>query len=56
MRDRVTNCHDSRTVLGKQTREGESPVNEIIDNSSEYPKYHETRVILWESGETTLQG
>ena len=52
----VTKCHDSRTVLGQPAREGESPVNEIIDISTEYPEYHETRVILWESGETTLQG
>ena len=46
----------NRTVLGKPTIEGESPVNEIIDISIKYPEYHETRVILWESGETTLQG
>ncbi len=43
-------------VLGKPAREGESPVIEILAISCEYPEYHETRVILWESGETTLQG
>ena len=56
MHREVTKCHDNRTVLGQPAIEGESPVNEIIDIFGEYPEYHETRVILWESGETTLQG
>ena len=43
-------------VLGKPTIEGESPVSKILAIFREYPEYHETRVILWESGETTLQG
>ena len=56
MHEEVTNGQSSGTVLGKPAREGESPVIEILDASCEDPEYHETRVILWDSGETTLQG
>ena len=35
---------------------GESPVGEKIEVSACVLKYHGTREILWEAGETTLQG
>ena len=53
---RVKKVEYRGTVLEKPTREGESPVFEIINSLSGIPEYHGTRVILWESGGTTLQG
>ena len=53
---RVTKVHLSRTLLERATIEGESPVGEKIEISACVLKYHGTRGILWESGETTLQG
>ena len=44
-------------VMGRATREGESPVDdgELASLMGE-PKYHGARAIPWESGGTTLQG
>lgn len=47
---------DSRTPVENWGEEGDTPVDEI-DNDSEYvPEYHGTLEILWESGWTTTQG
>ena len=53
---RVTKLHLSRMSLEGATVEGESPVGEKIEVSACVLEYHGTRGILWESGETTLQG
>ena len=45
----------SRMVLGKPTREGESPVREA-EHRRQDPKYRETRGTLREDGGTTPQG
>ena len=53
----VTNQHHSRSVLESSTIEGDSPVDEmVVDFLDSVPEYHGTREILWEAGETTLQG
>jgi len=53
----VTNRYHSRRVLESSTIEGDSPVGEmVIDFLDSVPEYHGTREILWEAGETTLQG
>ena len=43
-------------LLESRVKEGENPVAESLPDSKRYPEYHGTREILWESGETTLQG
>ena len=53
----VTNLHHSRSVLESSTIEGDSPVYEmVVDFLNSVPEYLGTREILWEAGETTLQG
>jgi len=42
--------------LESGAKECESHVTENVPDSKRHPEYHETRVISWESGETTLQG
>jgi hypothetical protein len=50
-------CEDSRTVLGRPVKEGESPVGEMfMQGMAEQPEYGGTRGILPEAGGTTLQG
>ena len=39
-----------------ETKEGDSPVGERIEDSWSVPEYHGTRGIPWEAGGTTLQG
>ena len=43
----------SGTVLGKQAKDGESPVHETRDRSRQDPKYVETRETLTEGRGTT---
>ena len=53
----VTNRHHSRRVLESSTKEGDSPVDEMVaDFFYSVPEYHGARETLWETGETTLQG
>ena len=53
----VTNRRCSRIDLESSTTEGDSPVGETAaDFLDNVPEYHGTREILWESGESTLQG
>ena len=52
---RKVGCNASRMVLGKPTREGESPVREV-EHRRQDPKYRETRGTLREDGGTTPQG
>ena len=42
--------------LEKPAREGESPVSVWPESEGEFPKYHGSREILWESGWTIIQG
>ena len=37
------------------TTEGDSPVFETKNVSSRFPKYHEARQTLWETGSVTIQ-
>ena len=54
---KVTNWRCSRIDLESSTIEGDSPVGETAANFLyNVPEYHGTREILWESGESTLQG
>ena len=43
-------------LLESGATECDSHVTESLPDSKRHPKYHETREISWESGETTLQG
>ncbi len=53
----VKNLHHSRSVLESSTKEGDSPVDEMVaDFFYSVPEYHGARETLWETGETTLQG
>ena len=38
------------------TIDGDSPVLEIKKNDRGFPKYHEARQTLWETGSVTIQG
>ncbi len=52
----VTNLISSRSILGRNAIEGDSPVGERDKTPGILPKYHGARETLWESGGTTLQG
>ena len=53
----VKNLYHSRSVLESSTKEGDSPVDEMVaDFLNRVPEYHGARETLWETGETTLQG
>ena len=52
----VTNLISSRSILGRNAIEGDSPVGERNETPGVLPKYHGARETLWESGGTTLQG
>jgi hypothetical protein len=52
----VRNLRYNGKLLGRATKEGESPVHEIAQTPDEAPEYRGTRVILRESGRPTFQG
>jgi hypothetical protein len=49
-------ARDHSNELESSIREGDNPVEEGHEQADWHPEYHETREILWEAGETTLQG